>query len=535
MNKQKMSVLILLALAQFILTLDSTIMNVSLSTLVVDLHTSVTNLQGAIALYSLVMAALMIAGAKIGDIIGRKKALLIGLALYGLGALVTGISWNINILFFGWSFLEGVGAALTMPALYSIVVANFCEGKERVKAYGIIAAMAAAGAALGPIIGGFLTAFVSWRIAFFAEVLIVIYILLNYKKIKDATIVLINNKFDYVGFLFSALGLVTIVFGILLSNIYGIIKASKAFVIAGKVLIEKGGVSPTIWFILIGIVILLIFIIWEAYRTKNNKATLINPKIFKNKVVLFGITTTLAYQFILAGTMFAISIVAQIIFEFNAFNSGLMLLPLSLAVLLAATLIDKIAQKAPPKRLIQIGMVLILIGTGLVGVLLHKYPDSLIFIVGLFIIGIGIGIAASMLNNLIISSVSSEQTSEASGINNTFSSLGSSLGTAIAGSLIISIFMTSSVNLIEKNSVFTSDQKSHLIESVDTKAQTMSNSDLSQYLVSAPINIKNEIIKINTEAENNATSATIIALAIIGIIGLMSSSLLPKRKAKNNN
>ena len=167
MDKKKLSVLILLASAQFVLTLDSTVMNVSISTLVVDLHTTVTKLQGAIAVYSLVMAALMIAGAKVGDIIGRKKALLIGLATYGVGALITGISWNIQTLIFGWSFLEGIGAALTMPALYSIVTANFSEGQERIKAYGIIAAMAASGAALGPIIGGFLTAFISWFIYHF--------------------------------------------------------------------------------------------------------------------------------------------------------------------------------------------------------------------------------------------------------------------------------------------------------------------------------------------------------------------------------
>lgn len=530
MNKVKMSVLILLALAQFILTLDSTIMNVSISTLVVDLHTNVTNLQGAIALYSLVMAALMIAGAKIGDIIGRKKALLIGLATYGTGALITGLSWNVGSLIFGWSFLEGVGAALTMPALYSIVVANFSEGQERVKAYGIIAAMAAAGAALGPIIGGFLTAFVSWRIAFIGEVFVVIYILLNHKKIKDALVTLASNKFDYFGFFLSGLGLVTLVFGILLSNAYGFIDATKPFVVAGKTLIEKGGVSPTIWFVLIGMIILLGFLYYETYRTKKKLATLINPQMFRNKTVSFGVISTMTYQFILAGSMFAVSIVAQIIFEYDAFKSGLILLPLSLAVLVTAVMIDKIANKFPPKRLIQYGMGLILLGTATTGILLHMYPDSIVFITGFILIGAGVGTAASMLNNLIISSVESKATSEVSGINNTFTSLGSSLGTAIAGSLIISIFIASSVSQINKNTVFTDSDKTKLTSIVETKAQTLSSSELKQYLTNVPDNTKNEILNINTVAEDNATSASIVSLAILGVIGLISSSLLPIKK-----
>jgi MFS family permease len=507
-------------------------MNVSISTLVKDLHTTVTAIQGAIAFYSLVMAALMIAGAKVGDLIGRKKAFIIGLIIYGVGSLITSLSWNVYVLAFGWSFLEGVGAALIMPALFSIVTANFKEGPERVKAYGIIAAMAASGAALGPIIGGFLTAFVSWRIGFFAEVLVVIYILLNHKKIKDAAIKLVNKKFDYVGLFFSGLGMVTIVLGILLANSYGIIKARKAFSIAGKTLIEAGQVAPTIWFVIIGLVILAIFIFWEIYRTRSQKATLLNPAIFKNKTVTYGIITTMSYQFILAGSIFAISIVAQIILEYDAFKAGLVLLPLSLSVLVVAFFVGRISNKFSAKHIVQFGMFLVLLGTAAVGALLFRHPESIVFIFGLFFVGAGVGMTASMNNNLILSSVASKETSEASGLNSTFLNLGSSLGTAIAGSLILSVFIASSITLVNNSSVFNTSQKSQLTQIIQTKGQTLSDAQLNQYLTAVPTVQKNEILSINTQAENNATSAAIIALAAIGTVGLISASLLPKKTSK---
>ncbi len=530
MDRKKLSVLILLASAQFILTLDSTFMNVSISTLVRDLHTSVTAIQGAIAFYSLVMASLMIAGAKIGDIIGRKKAFIIGLIIYGIGSLITSLSWNVTVLVFGWSFLEGIGAALIMPALFSIVVANFGEGKERVKAYGVLAAMAASGAALGPIIGGFLTAFVSWRIGFLAEVFVVLAILLNHKKIKDAVINLVNKKFDYVGLLLSALGMFTIVSGILMANTYGIITARKTFSIAGKTLISPNQISPTIWFALLGIGILAIFIGWEVYRTRKNKAVLLNPKILKNKSVTYGIITTLAIQFVMAGTIFSISIVSQIILEYDAFQAGLVLLPLSLAVLVIAFLVGRIAAKHQPKGIVQFGIFLILLGAALIGILLYRHPSSLAFLPGLVLIGAGVGMGASMLSNLIISSVPTEGTSEASGLNSTFLNLGASLGTAIAGSLILGVFIGSSVNLINESSVFTSAQKTELTQKIEANGQTLSNTQLDQYLTSAPSAIKDELLSINTTAENNATSASILSLALLGCVGLASASLLPKAK-----
>ena len=532
MDKKKLTVLILLALAQFILVLDTTFMNVAISTLVKDLHTTVTSVQGAIAFYSLVMAAFMIGGAKIGDIIGRKKAFIIGLIIYGAGALITTFSQNVQMLMFGWSFLEGIGAALIIPAMVTMVVSNFAAGTERIKAYGILAAISAIGAALGPIIGGFLTTYISWRLGFFSELFIVLYILINHKKINDAVINLVNKKFDYFGFLLSVVGLATIVVGILMANTYGLIHARTAFVLKGTTLIQPGGLAPTIWLILIGLVFLILFIDWEIWQTKKNKATLVDPKIFKVREVTFGVLTNLFNQFILAGVIFAISMVAQIVLEYNAFSSGLLILPLSISVLIVALLGGKLAKRFYPKSLIQVGLFLVVLGTVVLGILIYKNQNTDHFISGLVIIGAGIGLVASQLSNTIQSSVPIEKSNEASGINSTFQYLGSSMGTAICGVLIISIFAGASIDLVNKSSVFNTSQKKQISGYFETKAQTVSNAQLDQYLSSSnvPENGKNELLAINNQAENKGIVATLIALAILGSLGLITSSFLPKKK-----
>jgi MFS family permease len=527
-----MFVLILLSLAQFILTLDTTFMNVSISTLVVDLHTTVTGIQAAIAFYTLVMAAFFPTGAKIGDLIGRKKSFVIGLIVYAIGSFITSISQNIYMLTFGWSLIEGLGAAMIIPAMLSLVRSNFPEGPQRIRAYGILAAVAASGAAVGPIIGGFLTTYMSWRIGFLSEVFIAGFILLNRKKILDVVKPAVNKQFDYIGLFLSALGLATIVTGFLLASYYGIITARKDFSIGGQVIIPQGSISPTIWFALIGLGIVALFVWWQLHRIKIKKSVLLNPMLFKSKIITPGVITTFSIQFVLVGSIFAISLVSQIMLEYNAFQSGLVLLPMSFGVLILGLLAGKMAKRFSSKRLIQLGDLIMLIGTVWLAFSIHKNPSGKDFIPGLFFIGSGVGIAISQLNNLIQSSVPVEQSNETSGINSTFQYLGSSLGTAISGSLIISVFILSSTNLVNQSSVFSGSQKQQINNTIDAKAQTISNSQLDAYISSAPQNAQDELLTINYTAQQNAISITVFVLAVLGAIGLISSSLLPSEKKK---
>lgn len=528
-------ILLLLSLAQFILTLDSTFMNVSISTLVVDLDTTVTAIQAAIAFYTLVMAAFMISGAKIGDIIGRKKTFIIGLIIYGTGSFITSISPNIYVLTLGWSVIEGLGAALVIPAMFSLISANFAAGPQRARAYGILAAVAASGAAVGPILGGFLTTYLSWRLGFLSEVFIAIYILLNQAKIKDASVKIVNKQFDYIGLILSGLGLATVVSGVLLANTYGLLQARKPFEIAGVTLIQEGGIAPTIWFVGIGLIILILFIRWQTNRIRQTKAVLFNPDLFKNRIIKYGVITNLALQFVMVGAIYAVSLVSQIMLEYNAFQSGLVLLPLSIAVLLLGVLAGRLSKRFNPKNIIQLGVLSVLIGAVLLGLAIKKDPNGFDFIPGLFLIGAGAGMALSQLNNLIQSSVPVEKSNETSGLNSTFQYLGSSLGTAVCGSLIISFFILSATNMVNQSSTFSSSEKTQINTAIETKAQTVSSSQLNKVLEGVPQNEKSEIISINYDAQQRAISAAVIALGILGLTGFITATLLPKQEKSGNN
>ena len=290
--------LVMMSAAQFIFTLDMTFMNVSISTLVKDLNTTVAGVQGAITFYTLVMAAFMIAGAKVGDIIGRKKAFIIGLCIYGVGTVITGFAPNLTVLIIGWSVLEGLGAALVMPAMITLVSANFAEGQPRKQAYAMIPAAAASGAAAGPIIGGFLTTYLTWRLGFLLEALVVIFILVMHARLKDSPLEGTAPRFDYGGLVFSASGLGILVYGIILAGTYGFFKCRVPYMIGGKEILAAGGVSPTVIFVIAGLVILGVFGWWESFRRKRGKDTLINPELFKNRAVIGGVSTNLFQYFL---------------------------------------------------------------------------------------------------------------------------------------------------------------------------------------------------------------------------------------------
>lgn len=322
MKKAEKKVLILLATAQLILTLDSTVMNVSISTLVKDLNTTVSAVQSAIAFYTLVMAAFMIAGAKIGDVIGRKKAFVIGLIIYGTGSLITSLSPNIQVLKFGWSLLEGLGAALVVPAMIALIASNFEAGPRRVKAYGTLAAMAAVGAAIGPIVGGLLTTYASWRLVFAGEVLIVLYILINRAKIEDAPNPGKKPRLDWLGAGLTAAGMYTIVQGILLASTYGFFRARQAFELNGQTIIQPGQISPTVYFVGIGLFILGLFVAWEYWRDKSKRDVLVHLRLFAISTVQSGLGSMLTIYFLLGGVMYTLALFTQIELGYNALLSG---------------------------------------------------------------------------------------------------------------------------------------------------------------------------------------------------------------------
>src|SRR5437867_6230399 len=255
------------------MTLDSSVMNVSIATVAEDVGTTVSGIQGAITAYTLVMAMLMILGAKVGAIIGRKRAFAIGCVIYGCGSLTTALAPNLPVLLFGWSFLEGVGAVLILPAIVALVAGNFPR-ERRPAAYGLVAAAGAIAVAVGPLVGGFCTTYFSWRWVFAGEVVIVLAILLLTRRIADAPVEK-RPRLDLVGAALSALGLGILVFGVLRSGAWGWIQPKAD----GP---SWGGVSPTLWLILIGLAVIWVFFRWEARREAQGKEPLVRPAMLRN-------------------------------------------------------------------------------------------------------------------------------------------------------------------------------------------------------------------------------------------------------------
>lgn len=522
------NVLPILVCAQFIITIDTTFMNVSISTLVQDLHTTVTGVQSAIAFYALVMAAFMIAGAKFGDIIGRKRAFIIGLCIYGVGTTITSLAWSLPVFVVGWSFLEGLGAALMLPAMLSLIADNFSEGKARASAYATFAGTAGLAAAIGPVVGGLFTTYLSWRLAFASELIAVFYILFGRKAIHEQKLTGPRPHFDLTGFCLSAAGLVTLVLGIVLASSYGIVRARIPFTIGGKTLIQAGGVSPTIILALIGIGILCIFAAVEFRRQRDAKSTLLDVNLLKLHVISAGSTIVLVQQLVLTGVIFALSLYVQMNLGYDAIKSGLTLLPLSCGVVLFAAIAGRnFSKRFSPKGIMTSGFVLILIGVIVMGVEARNAMSGFEFAIGLASIGSGIGLIVSQAQNLMLSSVPASSTNETAGIINTFLNTGSALGTSIAGALILVVFISVANTQINASGAFTPSQKSSLNQAVTANAQIVSNQQLTAKTNQLPKTEQQALLDINQQARQRSLTTVYYALGVIGLSGLVATLFLP--------
>lgn len=428
--------IIILAAAQFVMVLDSSVMNVSISQIVADLDTTISGVQLAITAYTLVMAAFMLVGAKIGDIWGRDRAFAIGLGVYATGSFITAISPNLAVLLFGWSLIEGLGAVLVIPAIAALIAANY-EGKDRALAYGIIGGVAAAAVAAGPLIGGWITTAFTWRLVFVGEVVIVAGILLVRKKMKQSPRPAQAPRLDVVGAALSASGLGLIVFGILQSSAWGWVQPKGTLVIAGRE-ITPLGFSVVPFLILGGLGLLWAFSAWEDRRARRGEDRLLDIALLAIVTLRAGLSTLFVQQLVLLGTFFVLPVYLQVIVGLDAFETGLRLVPMSVMMLIAALLGPRAAAKRSPKRVAQIGLVAVAIGAVILLATLDVALNDTGFAIGLAIIGVGAGLLASQLGNVIMSSVPASRTNEAGGLQGTAQNLGASMGTALIGAILIS-------------------------------------------------------------------------------------------------
>ena len=506
-------VLLTLASGQFLMTLDSSVMNVSIATVAKDVGTTVTGIQGAITAYTLVMASLMITGAKIGAIIGRKRAFAIGCVIYGCGSFTTAIAPSLPVLLFGWSFLEGVGAALILPAIVALVASNF-PAERRPAAYGLVAAAGAIAVALGPLIGGFFTTYFSWRWVFAGEVLVVLGILLLTRNIADAPSET-RPRLDIVGTILSAAGLAMIVFGVLRTSEWGWIQPKPD----GP---SWAGLSPTVWLLIGGLFVIWLFSRWEVRRVARGEEPLVRPGFLRNKQLSGGLVMFF-FQFLAqAGLFFVVPLYLSVCLGLSALETGVRLLPLSVTLLIAALGIPRLFPNVSPRLVVRSGLLALFAGTVvLLGALEPDSGPEAVF-VPMLLIGLGIGALASQLGAVTVSAVPDDEAPEVGGVQNTTTNLGASLGTALAGSVMIAAVATSFLANIQQNDAIPARAKDQAQVELAGGVAFVSDADLEDALDEA--NVSNRATAAALDAYRDAridglkTALAILALLVIGAL-----------------
>jgi EmrB/QacA subfamily drug resistance transporter len=421
--------LIVLGTAQFLMVLDSAVMNVSISQLVEDFDTDITAIQATITFYTLVMAAFMITGGKLGDLWGRRRAFIVGLTIYGVGSALTALAPTLWVLVLGWSVIEGLGAALVLPALAALVGGNYA-GRERAVAYGVIGGLAGAGIAVGPLLGGWVTTYLTWRLVFAGEVVLVLAILLLVRWIGDVPTDGPRHRLDGVGAGLSVLGLTLLVLGVLQSTSWGWLRPQNSP-------ITVFGFSLTPFIIGAGLLALWAFRIWERHVEEQGRDPLIRWALFDIPPLRAGLCMLLAQNLILLGLFFAIPLYLQVVQGFNAFETGLRLLPISITMLLAAMSGPALGRVASPRTVVRAAIAVLFVATlWLVATVQPQIVDAS-FAGAMALLGIGMGLLASQLGNVVQSSVGESARSEVGALQYTAQNLGSSLGTAFIGSILI--------------------------------------------------------------------------------------------------
>jgi MFS family permease len=513
-------VLLTLAAGQFLMTLDSSVMNVSIATVAKDVDTTVTGIQSAITLYTLVMASLMITGGKVGQILGRKRAFAIGCGIYGCGSLVTAAAPNLTVLMIGWSFLEGVGAALILPAIVALVASNFARA-ERPRAYGLVASAGAIAVAAGPLIGGLFTTYLSWRLVFVGEVVMVVVILGLARRMSEPEPGE-RARLDLGGTALSALGLGLVVLGILRAGEWGLVQPKPSAP-------EWLGLSPSIWLMLAGGVVLWLFMGWENRLLARGAEPLVDPAVLRNRLLRGGLTSFFFQYLLQAGLFFAVPLFLSVSLGLSAIATGVRLLPLSVTLLLAAAGIPKAFPQASPRRVVRLGMLALLAGIVVMVAALDAGAGPEIVTWPMLLAGLGIGALASQLGSVTVSSVPDDQAGEVGGLQNTVTNLGASIGTALAGAVLVSALTSSFLSGIEDDPAVPAEVTSEATVRLAGGIPFMSDADLEATLAESDLDAAtaDAIVDDNADARLDGLRAALSVMALLAVVALFFTRSIP--------
>ncbi len=523
MNATAKRVLVVLAAAQFLMVLDQAVMNVSISQLVADFNTDVTTIQAVITFYSLVMAALMITGGKLGDRWGRKRAFTIGMVIYACGSALTAASWTVGTLALGWSVLEGIGAALVLPAMVALVATNF-EGRARAAAFGVLGGVAGAGIAVGPILGGWMTTNLSWRLVFIGEVVVAAGILLGVRYLADQERDGPPTEIDWIGSALSAAGLGLIVFGVLQSSSWGFLRPRNSPV-------EPFGFSLTPFVIAAGALLLVLFVKWQHHRERIGREPLVKLEHLKIPSLRSGLSMFLAQNLILMGVFFTIPLYLQIVQGFDAFETGLRMLPVSVTLFLTATLAPRLASRVSPRLIVRIGLGVLLVACLFILSVIDPNIDTGPFLAAMAVLGVGMGLLASQLGNVVQSSVDEAARSEAGGLQFTAQQLGAALGTALMGAIVIGGLATSVANTIESDARLSDATKQQASVQLEAGVPFIPASDVRAAADKAglPPGETDAIVQAYEDSQLDALKAGLLFAALVVLVSFLGTGSLPTR------
>ncbi|MGC5172325.1 MFS transporter [Microbacterium sp. DT81.1] len=502
---------LLLAMAMFVLVVDTSIMNVSISAVVHDIGASVSDIQSAIALEALVSAAFILIGSKVGDLIGRKRAYVIGLLCYAVGAIAMTLTQSIVPIIIFWAVIGGLGASLLLPSMQSLIHGNF-EGANQKRVYALVGGSAAIAAAVGPLIGGFITTFLSWRIAFLLEAVVIGIVLLGIKLVHDVPYTG-SREIDAVGSILSVVGMGGVVIGIL---------------------VWQEGEGPVLLIISVGLIGLVSLAFWLLRRKRREKATLLDPDLFRSKPFRLGVTQQMFQQIALGGTMIVLPIYLQMVLGYNALQAGLSIAPLSLSMFAVAMFVGKMKAGPRPATLILWGFLLLMAGLLILIPIVPRAESGWLLLGPLLIAGSGLGLLVSQLNNYTLSPITDERVSEAAGVNSAAGSFGLSFGLAFAGAIMLASLALIFTTMAASSTVLPDDEKQQVATVLEEDAEFMSNAALAELLVDQPEDIQAEIIRINTEARPLALQIALlipIVVAMLGAINALRMRRLPDPKS----
>ncbi len=518
--------LVVLSLALAIIIIDTTILNVSLKNIIGDLHTDIQSIQWVITIYALILAAFTITGGRLGDLYGRKKMFLTGAVIFALGSFIASISHHIAPLLIGEAVIEGFGAALMMPATASLLVSNF-QGRDRAIAFGVWGGVASAAAALGPIVGGFLTSHYSWRWAFRINIFIAAIVLLVSFLIKESRDQEEKPELDWGGMILSVIGLLSLVFGIIESETNGWFRAKEVFIVAGHA-INLGTISIVVPAIILGLIVLAGFVFYERSVERRGHTPLVSMKLFQNRQFTSGSITTAILGLGSTGLFFAFPIFFQAVRGLDAFHTGIALLPMPIGVFLMAGASTLLGKKFSAKHWIQAGFIVSGLGLIVLHQLMKVDASAWHLAPGFLIYGMGFGLIMPHISNLTLSAVSIEQAGEASGVNNTMRQLGATIGAALIGAILLTSLATNLSQGVRQSPAIPAQAKEQLAEAVAKQTSNVEFGGGAQVgnQLSAPI--AREIQTIGHQATVDANKTVLAYSLLFIILGLVVSLWLPE-------